>query len=156
MIFGTIKNLRIDTEKLPKLIVRGLEYIEKTDISKLTAGKYEIDGTTLFALVQDNQTAPRIERRPETHKKYIDIQYIHSGSEIIGFGLANPSNVILENLLEQKDAIFFKNVKDEMELVLTEGMYAVFFPDEVHRPGCSYGGAAPVRKVVVKVAFAGL
>ena len=156
MIFGNIQNLVHDKKTIPTIILKGLEYIRNTDIAKLPAGKHEIDGTALFALVQDNQTAPKAERRPEIHRRYIDIQYIHSGSEIIGFGLANPSNAVLENLLEQKDAIFFKNVKDEMELILTAGMYAVFFPDEVHRPGCSYVRAEPVRKVVVKVAVEGL
>lgn len=156
MIFGSIQNLEHDKKLFPKALVRGLEYIENADLTKLAAGKYEIDGTALFALVQDNQTAPKSERRPEIHRKYIDIQYIHSGSEIIGFGLANPSNVVLENSLEQKDAMFFKTVKDEMELVLTAGMYAIFFPDEVHRPGCIYGSTAPVRKVVIKVAVASL
>ena len=156
MIFGNIQNLDSDKQILPKIVVNGLEYLKTTDFTKLAAGKYEIDGTALFALVQDNQTAPKAERRAEIHRKYIDIQYIHSSSEIIGFGLANPANVVLENLLDQKDAIFFKDIKDEMELVLTAGMYAIFSPSDVHRPGCIYVSAAPVRKIVVKVAVAGL
>jgi YhcH/YjgK/YiaL family protein len=151
MIFGSIQNLEQDRKTLSKALIKGLEYLRNTDLSALPAGKYEIDGSSMFALVQDNQTAPRAERKAETHRKYIDIQYVHSGSEIIGYGLANPGNEISDDQLELKDAIFYKNVEDEMELILTDGMYAIFFPTDVHRPGCVYGASSPVRKVVVKV-----
>ena len=153
MIFGSIHNLEQDRTTLPKALLKGLEYIRDTDLSTRPAGRYEIDGSDMFALVQDNQTAPKAERKTETHRKYIDIQYVHSGSEIIGYGLANPENEVLEELLEQKDAIFYKNVKDEMELVLTSGMYVILFPADVHRPGCIYGTSSEVRKIVVKVAI---
>jgi YhcH/YjgK/YiaL family protein len=153
MIFGSIQNLEHDKKFLSMALVKGLEYIRDADLTKLAAGRYEIDGSALFALVQDNRTAPKAERKAEAHKKYIDIQYVHSGSEIIGFGLADPANEVLENLLDQKDAIFFKQVKNEMDLVLTPGMYAIFFSADVHRPGCIYGSPASVRKVVVKVAI---
>jgi biofilm protein TabA len=62
----------------------------------------------------------------------------------------------LENLLDQKDALFFKTIKDEIDLILTPGMYAVFFPTDVHRPGCVYKTTASVRKVVVKVSVESL
>jgi YhcH/YjgK/YiaL family protein len=62
----------------------------------------------------------------------------------------------LENLLDQKDALFFKTMKDEIDLILTPGMYAVFFPTDVHRPGCIHRTAALVRKVVVKIAVGSL
>ena len=156
MIFGNIQNLEQDRKTLPAALLRGLDYIETTDLSKMPAGRYEIDGSSLFVLVQDNQTAPRAERKAEAHRKYIDIQYVHSGSEIIGYGLDNPENEVADDLLEQKDAIFFKNVTAEMDLILTAGMYAIFFPADVHRPGCIYGKTSPVRKIVVKVAVSNL
>jgi len=156
MIFGSIQNLGNDKKLLPKALIKGLEYIKNTDLTKLAAGKYEIDGNALFALVQDNRTAPKADRKAEAHKKYIDIQYVHSGSEIIGFGLDDPVNEVLENLLDEKDAIFFKHVKNEMDLILTPGMYAILFPTDIHRPGCIHGSAASVRKVVVKVALSTL
>ena len=153
MIFGSIQNLEEDSNTLTKALLTGLEYIRDTDLAGRPAGRYEIDGSDMFALVQDNITAPKDERKAETHRKYIDIQYVHSGSEIIGYGLANPENEVSDDQLEQKDAIFYKSVRDEMELILTSGMYAILFPSDVHRPGCIYKASAAVRKVVVKVAL---
>jgi biofilm protein TabA len=155
MILGNIQNLEQDKKILPKALLKGLEYIRNTNIASLPAGKYEIDART-FALIQNNQTASKSERKAETHRKYIDIQYVFSGSEIIGYGLAAPENEVLDDKLEEKDAIFFKTVKNEIDLILTPGMYAIFFPTDVHRPGCIHGSAGPVHKVVVKVAVSGL
>ena len=156
MIFGTIHNLEQDKKNLPQALVDGLEYLKKNDISRLTPGRYEIKGNELFALVQDNQTAPKSDRKAESHRKYVDIQYVHSGSEVIGYAIADPASEVMEDLLDQRDALFFKNIKDEADLILTPGTYAVFFPSDVHRPGCIYRTTALVRKVVVKVSVESL
>jgi biofilm protein TabA len=152
MFFGRIEDLEQDRKVLPPAVVKGLEYLKKTDFSQVEVGKYEIDGSKIFALVQEHQTSPKAERRAEAHAKNIDIQFVIAGSEQIGFALPDASNEVKEDLLAQKDNIFFATVKDEMDLVLTSGMYAVFFPQEVHRPCCRIGENTQLRKVVVKIA----
>jgi biofilm protein TabA len=52
--------------------------------------------------------------------------------------MPDAANEIEEDLSPQKDCVFFKNVKVEMELILTPGMYAIIFQEEVHRPNCQY------------------
>jgi biofilm protein TabA len=152
MIFGGIANLEQDKGLMSPGLLKGLEYLKKTDFSKLEAGRYEIDGTNVYASVQEYQTVPKPEKKPEAHRKYVDIQYIVSGTEIIGIGLDHPANEVLEDKLSERDVIFFKNVQDETELILSQGTYAILFPADVHRPGCSRGQSSPVKKVVVKVA----
>jgi biofilm protein TabA len=151
MIFGSIRNLETDRKYLGKALVRGLEYLDKTDFSNLEAGRYEIDGSALFALVQEYRTAPKGEKKPEAHRRYVDIQYVHRGAETIGCGLANPANEVSEDRLEEKDVLNFKTIQNEMDLILTPGMYAILFPQDVHRPGCNYGEGGNVKKVVLKI-----
>ena len=149
MILGSIQNLEQDRETLPKSLAGGLEYLKSTDFSKMEDGRYEFEDGFCYAIIQQYRTSPREERRAETHRKYIDIQYIFEGEEVIGFAPVDPSNEILENLLAEKDALFYKTVAHEMDLVLKKGMYAVFFPADIHRPGC--GNGTKVKKIVVKV-----
>jgi biofilm protein TabA len=151
MIFGSIQNLESDRKYLGKALVRGLEYLAKTDFSKVEAGRYEIEGAAFFALVQEYRTAPKGEKKPEAHRKYVDIQYVFQGSEVIGFGLENPVNEISEDRLAEKDVLNYKSVQDEVDLILTPGMYTVLFPQDVHRPGCHYGEGGNVKKVVLKI-----
>ncbi len=152
MILGKLERIAKDKTFLAKALIKGLDYLEKTDFSKVINGKYEIEGSSIFALVQEYQTAPKKEKKAENHAKYVDIQYIDRGTEVIGFALGNQQNEIEENLLDEKDAIFYKTVMDEMDLIISEGEYAIFFPDEIHRPGCNYGSGCQVKKVVIKVA----
>jgi len=152
MIFGSIHNLEQDRTVLPKALVRGLEFLKSADLATIPPGKHEIEGNALFALVQDNRTAPKTECKAETHRKYIDIQYVQSGSEIIGYSTFDPENPILEDRLDQNDVVFYKQVKDEIDLVLTPGRYVIFFPTDVHRPGCMRGSPGLVRKIVMKIA----
>lgn len=151
MIFGSIDNLETDRRVLPAALVRGLDYLRDTDFSKLEPGKYEIDGTAIFALVQEYEPAPKEEKRPEAHRKYLDIQYVHRGSEILCYSLENRVNEVLEDRLAEEDVLFFKSVQNEMDLILARGMYAILFPQDLHRPGCRHGEGGRVKKVVVKV-----
>ena len=151
MIFGSIQNLEMDRRVLPAALVRGLEYLRDTDFYKLEPGRYEIDGTAIFALVQEYQTIPKGEKKPEAHRKYLDMQYVFQGSEIICYSLGNRMNEVLEDRLAEQDLLYFKSVQNEMDLILTQGMYAILFPQDIHRPGCRYGEGGRVKKVVVKI-----
>lgn len=153
MIFGKLDSLSKDKSYLAKALVKGLDYLQQTDFSKVAVGKYEIEGSSIYALVQEYQTAPKAEKKAEAHGKYIDIQYIAQGKEVIGFAPFSPESEVKENLLDQKDAIYYNSVKGEMDLIMSDGMYAIFFPEEIHRPGCNYEGGGQVRKVVVKIAM---
>ncbi|MBN1525821.1 MAG: YhcH/YjgK/YiaL family protein [Spirochaetales bacterium] len=151
MFAGSLANSKSDKKALPQAIVRGLEYLEQNDIAGMEPGRYDIDGDDLFVLVQDYTTVSPNEKRPEAHDKYLDIQYIASGKEVIGWGVRGGDVTVAEDLLAEKDIVFFKTVKNETALILEPGMYAVFFPNDIHRPGCLFSEPAAVRKAVVKI-----
>lgn len=146
-IFGSIQNLEMERRVLPAVLIRGLEYLRDTDFYKLEPRRYEIDGTTIFALVQEYQPVPKGEKKPEAHRKYLDIQYVFQGSEIICYSFENPVNEVLEDRLAEQDLLFFKSVQNEMDLILTQGMYVILFPQDIHRPGCRYGEGAGSRRL---------
>ena len=151
MYLSHIATLDRDAANLPEDILRGLKFLAETDIAALPAGRVDIDGDRLFALIQDYETVPKAEKRPESHASYIDIQYVASGREVIGYAPLAGNNPVAEDLLESRDVQFFATVADETDLVLGTGAYAVFHPTDIHRPGCAAGAPAKVRKVVVKI-----
>jgi biofilm protein TabA len=151
MIFGSFRTLETDRRILPAALVRGLDYLRDTDFSRVESGRVEIDGDAIFAVVEEYRTAPKGEKLPEAHRKYVDIQYVAQGSEIIGCALENPSDEIAEDRLAGEDLLFYRTVQNEMELILIPGSYLILFPQDVHRPGCRCGDGDRVKKVVVKV-----
>ncbi|MDY0083199.1 MAG: YhcH/YjgK/YiaL family protein [Ignavibacteriaceae bacterium] len=131
-----------------KRINDALAYLIKTDFSKLKSGKYEIDADNIFALVSEYKTKDETEGKPEAHKKYIDVQFVAKGSELIGYVPLENQKIISE-YNEQNDIIFFEGEKSFIKI--DEGMFAIFFPNDIHMPGIKFKEKAFVKKVVVKV-----
>ena len=71
-----------------------------------------------------------------------------SGREAIGFVTLGIENILSE-YNPDKDIIFFSG--ETAQLVLEADMFAVFFPQDIHRPGMQIDGPEKVKKVVVKV-----
>lgn len=156
MIYGELKNFEQEKAAFSPALQKGLLYLKNTDFSALTVGRHDIEGDTIFALVSEYVTEPKEIRRPEAHQKYIDIQYLALGEEMIGCSLLSPVYEVLQDELALKDLIFYKEVSAEIDMLLKPGVYAVLFPNDVHRPCCMLRSPAKVKKVVVKIALSAL
>ena len=127
---------------------KGFEFLKSADLLTLKPGRHEIDGNEVFALVSEYDTKNHPECRPEAHQTYSDIQYIISGREAIGFVTLN-NQLITSEFDPAKDITFYSC--ETSPLILEAGMFAVFFPQDVHRPCMQIDGPVKVKKVVVKV-----
>ena len=113
-------------------------------------GKYVIDGENIFASVMTYDTLPESEKKFEIHEKYIDIQYIIEGEEIIGeakLDTLNPTDG------EGSDIAFFSMPKEYNRVHFKEGELAIILPREPHAPGVTYKESHTVKKIVVKVIY---
>lgn len=149
MIFENIKNMKNYTS-VNSRFKAAFDYLINTDLNALPVGKYEIDGKNVYALVQEYMTENAEKRRFEAHKKYIDIQYIISGREIIGYFPLDTLEM-QEDKLQEKDVAYYRNVSDYTKLTLHCEDYAIFFPEEAHKPCCEITNSSQVKKIVVKV-----
>ena len=156
MIYGQLKNFEQEKVAFSPALQKGLLYLKNTDFSTVSVGRHDIDGDTMFALVSEYTTEPKKDRKPEAHKRYIDIQYLASGEEMIGCSLLSSEYEVLQDELELKDLIFYNEVKQEVDMLLKPGVYAVLFPSDVHRPCCMVSSAKKVKKVVIKIAVSTL
>jgi YhcH/YjgK/YiaL family protein len=127
---------------------KGFEYLKNTDLASLEVGKYEIDGKNVFALVSEYDSKKPEDCRPEAHKVYADIQYIVAGKEAIGHVTLN-NQPTTDEYNQEKDIAFF--ACDTTPFILESGMFAVFYPQDVHRPCMQIDGPEKVKKVVIKL-----
>ncbi|MCF8262500.1 MAG: YhcH/YjgK/YiaL family protein [Melioribacteraceae bacterium] len=147
MIFDSIENAEI-YYGLGERFETAFEYLKNCDFNSLPLEKVEIDGENIFALPQKYITKNDDEARWESHRKYVDIQYMASGSENMGY--------VLEDYLDQtdeyddaRDVEFFDGEGDYLQL--NGGEFVVFFPDDAHKPGLKIEEKEEVFKVVIKV-----
>lgn len=147
MIFDQISKIN-SYACLGDRIAKAIAYIQATDFSSLEIGKYTIDGTDIFAIVSEYQSKPESDCKPETHKNFIDIQMVVSGSEYIGYApLTNQTPSIEYN--PEKDVMFFSESCSKIKL--EPGLFSLFFPHDIHQPSIQIGEPDAVKKVVIKI-----
>ncbi|BAI74690.1 hypothetical protein AZL_b00270 (plasmid) [Azospirillum sp. B510] len=156
MISGNIHNLGNIRQWLPAPLQEALDCLLTVDFAALRTGRHELRGDDIFFQVIDLTTKPADENRPEVHRNYIDVQFLVHGSERIGFATDDGTNIVAQDLLKERDLLFYQDVRNESWIEMIPGSFAVFFPTDVHRPACMLDAPTPIRKVVVKVKLAQL
>jgi biofilm protein TabA len=137
---------------LTPVLRKALTFLHQPEIHNLEDGKIEIDGDTAFAIVQRYETMTTGTPKFEYHLKYLDIQFIVSGEEVIGWAPAEKL-AIIEPYDATKDVCFGRVVEGTWTpLRLQAGQLAVFWPEDGHVPKMAAGTPATVMKIVVKVA----
>ena len=114
-------------------------------------GRKVIDGDRLFINVQSYRTKEENNCCFEAHRRYIDIQLILKGEEIIGFESADELELTKEYDPEGDYMLYALDSRYD-RVRLREGEFAIIFPEEPHAPAIAADGVlSDVRKVVVKV-----
>jgi len=149
MILDTLKN----AEKYYKLgcdFEKAFDFLMTNKLEEMEVGRYEIDKDKVYAMVQAYKTSYENEVKWEAHKKYIDIQYVIEGTEVMGWYPAEKLTV-KEEYSEEKDITFYNDTELWTKCALNAGEFAIFFPEDGHKPSCSVEKPLPVKKVVVKL-----
>jgi YhcH/YjgK/YiaL family protein len=129
---------------------KAFAFLKEKDMKKLELKRYDIDGDNLYVSMTEYNSKDPKTTRYEAHKKYIDIQYVVSGNELIGVAPLSTQESILQKYDEAKD-IEFLSVKKGRMLEATPSVFFVFFPEDAHMPGLMNKTSIPVRKAVVKI-----
>ncbi|PKL81604.1 MAG: YhcH/YjgK/YiaL family protein [Ignavibacteriae bacterium HGW-Ignavibacteriae-3] len=147
MIFDQLKNAHFYFP-LGERIAKAFQYLSQTDFTNVEPGNYEVDGENIFAIVQQYNTKPASTAKWEAHKKYIDIQYIVSGKEKMGF-TESKKVIVLQNYHPNNDITIYKG--EGNYLTAEEGQFVLFFPTDIHMPQLALNIPREVKKVVMKV-----
>ena len=147
-LLGDIANADAYVDRHPCLR-KAFDFLRRKDLAELPKGRYEIDGTNCWAMIQECELKPFGEVNTyEAHRAFIDIQAPISGPETMGVDFTPPEAVARFNVKD--DYVLFK-AKGEAR-TLQPGQFAVFFPpDGAHAPNLSLSGPRPHRKLVIKV-----
>lgn len=129
---------------------KAFEFLKTTNLEELAPGRHDIDGDNLYAAVSEYITKNPEEATYESHRQYVDIQYVVSGKELIGLAPASELKEVLTPYDASKD-IEFMTVNDAAILNAAPGRFFLFFPNDLHCPGMKDGENSPVKKVVIKV-----
>ena len=151
MIVTTLENLFHQVALSPNMR-KALEYLKTVQTAGLQPGQIEIDGKNVYVMIQAYETRPADAAvRLEAHRNYIDIQYVASGEEAMGWAhIASLQNPTAYN--PEKDVWYGTLPTSNMTQVqVMPGQAAVFFPEDAHAPKLAVAAPVNVLKIVVKV-----
>ncbi len=148
MIFDVFDNTALYFDEQDPLC-RALHFATQFDRS-LPDGRFEIEGNTIYAIVMNYETKPAENGKFESHQKYIDIQLLLEGSEMLEVSL-DKNLPVTEAYSEEKDVAFYQAPKYKTSIYLQPGQFAVLYPHDIHRPCLQIQKPEKVRKMVIKV-----
>ena len=134
---------------LEERIEEAVEFIEKLNFDEYEKGKHIVN-EDFFFLIQEYDAKEKDVARFESHKNFVDIQYIVEGKEsmevcpVTIMEVMNPYN-------PEKDVEHYHHKDGAAKFVVTKGGYAIFYPADAHKPGVRVGDNKKVKKIVGKV-----
>ena len=131
------------------LFPRAFDLLARTDLRSLPPGRHPIEGDRLYLVIANEEGKGTEGAVLEAHRKYIDIQFVVEGTDMIGWrplaecpGVISPYDV-------SKDVELFGEKPHGWSRV-SGSAFALFFPADAHAP---LGGTGLLRKAIVKVAI---
>ena len=150
MIVGKLVDL-YRYKGISKNIDTAIDYIQNNDLMALPKGKTIVDGDNVYINRDTYVARPLEECFFENHKKYIDIQIVLKGQEVIGYThITNPDLKVTSPYNPDKDVKKYNyNPKGAVFFTLEEG-FALVYTEDAHLAKCKANDEI-VEKVVVKV-----
>ena len=127
---------------------KAFAFLRDTDLQTLTNGRHNIDGDNVYALVTEAPSKDYDKTAFESHKNYIDLQYVITGEEKMGRTPAESLKVD-RPYVERNDIAYY--IGDGKIYPVPQNSFLLFFPGEAHRPNITPGGNKVVKKVVIKI-----
>ncbi len=151
MITGKFSEWKSQKQVFSPAIKRAIEHCLKTNFSGMALGKHPIEGDDMFAIISAYNTEPKEKKNAECHKKMIDMQFVTEGEEAVGISSNSKNNHIVDPYTEKNDWELYSTTENEYFITLKPDNYAIFFPEDIHRPACNLNGTSPVRKIIIKI-----
>lgn len=147
MIVDTISNAH-KYYSIHPLFAKAFELIHATDLANEPDGKSDIsEGLKAIFSNKPGVTADTSVSKFECHNNNIDIQLCIKGVETIGWKPREKCLTENGGYNADKDVQLY-NEQPDMYFQLTDGQFAIFFPEDVHAPMI---GEGEIKKLVIKV-----
>jgi biofilm protein TabA len=133
--------------RLHPLFARAFDLLRAPDLRTREPGKHVIEGESLYLVIANDEGKGMDGAVLEAHRKYIDIQYVLEGNDMIGWRPARECAL----LTKPYDAANDVELYGERPLAWTPvggSRFALYFPCDAHAP---LGGTGRLRRAIVKV-----
>ncbi len=123
-----------------------LRFAERAQRDNLPPGEYKLGKN--FAFVQEGNTRSLEDADFEAHNKYIDVQILLEGSEVLEY--AKKDELTLKVPYNEKEDVEWLDGEGD-RIHVKAGMFYLLYPNDGHKPCCHDKFPVHYRKIVVKI-----
>lgn len=124
------------------------KFLIETNLKELALGRIDLN-KDVYVAVSEYKTKDLVDTRFESHKKYIDLQYVVSGEEYIQ--LKRDTCLLSIKPYNDVSDIEFFQFEGGKNMLANPNMFYIFFPEDYHRPGIRVSNNITVKKIVIKI-----
>lgn len=146
MILSTIEHAK-RYHAIHPAFEQAFDFLLRNNLNELEPGNQVLDGDLLFCSISKKGGRRREEVKLEAHRKYIDIQYLINGSEVMGWSPTADCHRVCKEYALEKDIEFFDDTPVSW-INVSSGSFVIFFPEDAHAPMV---GDSEIHKVVIKI-----
>lgn len=150
MILGSMTSWEDHCKYENAVIVKAMEELQRILKQNPETGIIEIDGDQMYVSLMEFDAKSSEDHLAEKHETYIDLQYLIEGEETIGWSSLQADSEAIKPYESDPDYALYEPSPNEILLRLKPGMFAVFFPNDIHRPGMGQL-STKIKKAVVKI-----
>jgi len=139
-------------EKVKEISMDAYGFLKELSEENFKAGRYDLsDG--VYVNLCSYETKQRKDSMFEAHRKYIDIQYMISGKELITVESLEDmhSGKCISEYSEEGDAELYEMNVSGTDHLLSEGTAVILMPQDAHAPGICVNSPECIKKAIVKV-----
>ncbi len=151
MIVSNLTHIHAQIRMTPHF-EKAFQFLSQADLAALPDGRAVIDGDNVYAEVQSYNSKPHAGAKYEAHRRYIDVQYVVSGEEYIGWTPIEKLNITTPYHIEHDYLLGDVAASDVILVRLQAGQFAVLYPFDAHAPRLAIDAPMAIKKIVVKVA----
>ena len=129
---------------------KAFKFLGDPKLATIAPGKYMIDGDNAYAIVTEGAPKKLEDAKWESHRKYIDLQYVVAGKVKIGVAPVSSATITMP----YDDTKDLANYTAEGKFyIATPDAFFLFFPQNAHRPDVKVDGYDTLKKLVIKIRY---
>lgn len=150
MILGSLSSWKEHVQYEDAIIVEAIEELKVILQQEPDLGRINIRGDEMYASIMAPEAKSLEEQVAEKHETYIDVHYLIEGEETLGWSPLQEGAEPIKPYDAEGEYALYAPSAEEILLSLKPGMFVVFFPHDVHRPGMGQPGTK-IKKAVIKI-----
>jgi 3-deoxy-D-manno-octulosonate 8-phosphate phosphatase (KDO 8-P phosphatase) len=137
------------TISLEERCMEAVAFLTKLNDEDSTLGRHDVN-ENFYYNVQEYETKANPSKHFESHCKYVDVQVLISGEELLQ--VADISRLRVEEPYDDaKERTLYYATADAASVVLRPGSFVILYPKDAHRTIAFDGVPSKVKKIVGKV-----